>query len=258
MAPKSIKGSKELARQIQRRRDELGLTIEEAAALAGVGTKTWSRYEAGESIREDKCKGICRALHWLSLPGVPNSTLKMEEYTRHEAWPSDIMDEYGVCAAVSFASGSDILLNDVEDDMEELSSMAKGAHIGQVDTSYLRSILPKQFLLRYDYDFLYTLRAAISRLRDIAKRGRRVVAHTVMEELALYLIMKLSLQYRETMSGNKEISDMGDENDWGDWVFEILEDMDLVTYLFSDGCYVENNHPYHFDHWMEQQFFGED
>ena len=45
------------------------LTIEEAASRAGVGTKTWCRYEAGESIRSDKCKGVCKALNWLSLPG---------------------------------------------------------------------------------------------------------------------------------------------------------------------------------------------
>ena len=44
------------------------LTIEEAASRAGVGTKTWSRYEAGESIRVDKSKGICRALNWRAFP----------------------------------------------------------------------------------------------------------------------------------------------------------------------------------------------
>lgn len=47
MGQKSVKGSTELARAIKLRRNELGLTIEEAAARAGVGTKTWSRYEAG-------------------------------------------------------------------------------------------------------------------------------------------------------------------------------------------------------------------
>lgn len=50
MAQKTIQGSETLARQIKSRRNELGLTIEESASRAGVGTKTWSRYEAGESI----------------------------------------------------------------------------------------------------------------------------------------------------------------------------------------------------------------
>ena len=47
MAQKKIQGSEDLARQIKSRRNELVLTIEEAASRAGVGTKTWSRYEAG-------------------------------------------------------------------------------------------------------------------------------------------------------------------------------------------------------------------
>lgn len=68
MAQKTIQGNKELARQIKSRRNELGLTIEEAASRAGVGTKTWCRYEAGESIRMDKCKGVCKALNWGVLP----------------------------------------------------------------------------------------------------------------------------------------------------------------------------------------------
>ena len=70
MAPKSIKGSPVLAKIIKARRLELGLTIEEAAFKAGVGTKTWSRYESGESIRADKYKGVCKALEWKKLPDI--------------------------------------------------------------------------------------------------------------------------------------------------------------------------------------------
>ena len=83
MAQKAIQGSEILARQIRARRNELGLTIEEAASRANVGTKTWSRYEAGESIRMDKCKGICRALNWHTLPeeqGEENEGLSIQEY----------------------------------------------------------------------------------------------------------------------------------------------------------------------------------
>ena len=58
MAQKTIQGNKELARQIKSRRNELGLTIEEAASRAGVGTKTWCRYEAGESIVWINDKGV--------------------------------------------------------------------------------------------------------------------------------------------------------------------------------------------------------
>ena len=46
MNNKILKGSPELGSKIKQRRNELGLTIEEAASKAGVGTKTWSRYES--------------------------------------------------------------------------------------------------------------------------------------------------------------------------------------------------------------------
>jgi len=51
MAQKTVKGNSDIAKQIRDRRIQLKLTIEEAASKAGVGTKTWSRYEAGETIR---------------------------------------------------------------------------------------------------------------------------------------------------------------------------------------------------------------
>ena len=60
MTQKTIQGNADLAKQIRLRRSELGLTIEEAASRTGIGTKTWCRYEAGESIRSDKCKGVCK------------------------------------------------------------------------------------------------------------------------------------------------------------------------------------------------------
>ena len=62
MSGKIIKGSLELGAKIKRQRNELGYTIEEAAAKAEVGTKTWSRYEAGESIRRDKIISICKGI----------------------------------------------------------------------------------------------------------------------------------------------------------------------------------------------------
>ena len=97
MARKSISGNETLAKQIKDRRIELHLTIEEAATRAGVGTKTWCRYEAGESIRIDKCKGICKALNWRGLPDNQNEKTPslVEEYKTHEAcamfWRASIL-----------------------------------------------------------------------------------------------------------------------------------------------------------------------
>ena len=54
MAPKTILSNEDLGKKIKVRRNELRLTIEEAASRAGVGVKTWCRYESGGSIRKDK------------------------------------------------------------------------------------------------------------------------------------------------------------------------------------------------------------
>ena len=99
MAQKIIKGNETLAKQIKSRRNELGLTIEEAAFRAGVGTKTWYRYEAGESIRKDKCKGICKALKWHSLPdqdGENTENISVQEFKNHEAWSTFLENSFGL------------------------------------------------------------------------------------------------------------------------------------------------------------------
>lgn len=100
MAQKTVQGNNNLATQIKNRRNELGLTIEEAATRAGVGTKTWSRYESGGSIRTDKCKGVCKALNWRILPNqdilddqnIDNSDIIDKN---HEAWSTFLEDEFG-------------------------------------------------------------------------------------------------------------------------------------------------------------------
>ena len=39
------------------------------------GSKTWSRYESGESIRHDKVTSICKTRNWHLLPGQDELTL---------------------------------------------------------------------------------------------------------------------------------------------------------------------------------------
>lgn len=96
MAPKTIQGSEALAKQIRSRRNELGLTIEEAASRASVGTKTWSRYEAGESIRKDKWKGICRALNWNNFPEQEEEQgIFVQKYKGHKAWSEFLEENFG-------------------------------------------------------------------------------------------------------------------------------------------------------------------
>ena len=249
MGQKSVKGNEKLAQAIKMRRIELNLTIEEAATRAGVGTKTWCRYEAGESIRQDKCKGICKALNWRGFPNEDEEDvlLNTREYEDHEAWSQYLFDQFGEVAAVSFAIGSDILLDYVKDDMEELLKMPRGTHIGQIGVSFLANELPQQFCMKYDYDFMYALYTTIVRLRKIAHANMQIVAHTVLEELAIYLIVEQSRFLMESSNCNLE-------EYWDEWIFDLFDDMDIITCLYSDQYLTEDN-CYHFNHWMENQFY---
>lgn len=259
MSQEVIKGTKELAEKIKKRRQELGLTIEEAASRASVGTKTWCRYEAGESIRKDKSKGICKALSWNILPvneSDEDALFSMDEYKKHKAWSEYIAQTYGEAAAISFVIGSDILLDYVEEDLRELAEMPKGTHVGQLDVSMLKDMLPEQFLMRYDYEFLYALKVNIERLVKRARHNVQFVAQSVIQELAIYLMRESAEFLMETMSYEMLSYGIEDVDIWEEWIFDLFGDMDIVTCLYSN-MYITKDHSYHFEHWLEEQFYTE-
>lgn len=257
MAQRSIQGDQELGRKIKHRRNELNLTIEEAASRAGVGTKTWSRYEAGESIRRDKCKGICKALNWRDFPDGKSDAEKkslIEEYRDHEAWSQFLADKYGPGAAMAFAIGSDILLDYINQDQSDLASMPSGSHIGQLNTSFISGELPPQFLMRYDYEFLYNMKCVLLKLRRQAKHGMPIIAHSILEELIIYLCNEEAQAFIEIGAGADELIDNEHLNNSKDWVFDMFDDMDIITFLYSN-VYLTEDHPFHFEYWSDQQFY---
>ena len=256
MAQKTIPGNKFLAMQIKLRRNELGLTIEEAASRAGVGTKTWSRYEAGESIRRDKSKGICKALNWYSPPDQDEENseqISVEDYKNHEAWSQFLNSEFGIRAAISFAAGSDILLDHIKEDMAELASMPVGTHIGQLDLSWLNGSLPEQFLMQYNYEFLYQMKSTLLEMRTRAKSGLSMTAHSVMEELLFYLCNEESSVLIELSGGIREIEDNDTANS-EEWMFDLFDDMDIISSLYSNES-LDVDHPYHFSRSADQQCY---
>lgn len=249
MAPKTIQGSEALAKQIRSRRNELGLTIEEAASRASVGTKTWSRYEAGESIRKDKWKGICKALNWNNFPEQEEDGgqgIFIQKYRGHKAWSEFLEENFGTRAAAAFAAGSDILLDHIKEDMSALASMPVGTHIGQLKVSLLCDELPKQFLMHYDYELLYQLKSQLHRLRRRAKLGYSMKAHSVMEELLIYLCNEEA----SILMKHYDVNNVPDE----EWVFDLFDDMDIITFLYSN-MYLSPEHLYHFSHWNDQVFY---
>lgn len=256
MSQKVIKGTSKLAEAIRNRRQELGLTIEEAASRAGVGTKTWCRYETGESIRCDKAKGVCKALNWHAIPSESDDDymeFDLDEYKNHEAWSKFLCDRFGEAAAISFAIGSDIVLDYLKEDLNELSKMPRGTHVGQLPVSMMKDILPYQFLMRYDYEFVYQFKITVEKLRRIARYSDHFLAHSVMQELAVYLFMEESKFLMECMNPEIEACGVSGLDMRDEWAFDLFEDMDVVTCLYS-GYYLTPDHIYHFDHWAEYQF----
>lgn len=252
MAVKSLSNNLEMANMIKTRRNELQLTIEEAANRAGVGTKTWSRYEAGEAIRRDKYKGVCKALNWVKFPDMDadDDFIDIEEYKQRETWSKYLEKKFGNIAAVSFVIGSDILLDHIDEDLNDLAEMPKGTHIGQLKTSFVEYLLPNQFLMNYNYDFLYALRAEVLLLRRIAKAGSEIVAHSVLDELILHIIVEESEFLIESDSK------LNVDSDWKKWIYEILGDDDIDMLLYSD-TYVSEDSCYHFNYWMDRQFYSD-
>ena len=249
MAKKSISNDS-LGNRIKERRVILGLTIEEAAKRAGVGTKTWSRYEAGEPIREDKYRGVCIALKWSELPMEDNSLdifSDLEKYKSHRFWSKYIEERFGEFAAAMLALGSDSLLEDIDGALDELALMPAGTHVGQINMSMLPYVLPKQFLMRYDYNFVFALKIAVLDLQRAAEADRPIIAHRVIDELVIYLCVEEA----RFLSDKAEL----DDGQMGDWIFELFDDMDIITMLYSDLFVLDEGNIYHYEHWFEKQFY---
>ena len=246
MAQKSIQSNPKLAEMIKKRRNELHLTIEEAAQRAEVGTKTWCRYEAGEAIRHDKYKGVCKALNWLQFPSEEEADeeFDLEYYKQDKLWSKYLEENFGEIAALSFVVGSDLLLDHIKEDLSELARLPKGTHIGQLNNFFLESVLPKQFLMRYDYEFLYAMYAELCRLRFIAENGVAIEASNILDEIILYAIAK-EAEFLLEDEGFIE-----DGEDCQDWIYDIIGDADVITCLYSDW-YLKEDNMYHFSHWLE-------
>lgn len=183
----------------------------------------------------------------------PELCLDLEKFKKHEAWSDSICTQFGPVAALSFAVGSDVILDCTIEELSELSSKPAGTHIGELLDSRLQNFLPDQFLMNYDYDFIYCLKATVEQLRTAAKFGMELVAHSVIQELAIYMIAEASKEIVEDMLED-EIEDFEELNISSEWVFDLFKDMDVVTFLYS-GMYLTSEHGYHFDNWCKAQFF---
>lgn len=124
--------------------------------------------------------------------------------------------------------------------------------IVQLDISYLDGSLPAQFRTRYDYDFLYMLVNHIQTLRYMAKKGGRIVCHTVLKEVVLHVIC----EYAQFVFDLAEYVP-AEEADPMETFAEIAGDCDIDMWLFCRDSLVAPGDNYYFDCWNEPQFFLE-
>ena len=188
-------------------------------------------------------------MNWNTLPDTEKESIErfsIEEYKKHGAWSEFLEKAFSETAALSFAVGSDILLDHIQEDMNRLSSMPAGSHIGQIDISWLKEDLPEQFLMKYDYEFLFQMKCKLHQLRRVAKHSQHLSVHSVLEEILIYLC-------NEEAKVLLELFDVIDVDEMEDWLFDFFDDMDVVTCLYSGLC-LDENHIYHFSHWADERF----
>lgn len=106
--------------------------------------------------------------------------------------------------------------------------------------------------MNYNYKFLYLLQSRVFHFRNIAHRGERIVAHSVIDELTLFLIMEESRILMESMDF-KDTEFQNQSNEWDGWAYSIFKDDDLLI-LFSDS-YIDDSNSYHFSNWTKEQFW---
>ena len=95
--------------------------------------------------------------------------------------------------------------------------------------------MPQQFLVRYDYEFLWAMRQTLIKYRTRAPNTSDMLAHSVLDELVLYLVMEESRDLMEEMKFDSDPDYDEDEYfSWSEWAFDIFDDMDIVTLLYAD------------------------
>jgi transcriptional regulator with XRE-family HTH domain len=265
MPPQTSRSSSELGALIRSRRAELGLTIEEAARSAKVGSETWRRYEGGSSIRRDKLRGVLQTMRWSKLPSVggsadadePSDAFDEQWFVDYpieklgDSYLGSLAESIGDECARTFAFGIDGLLDHSREDLEELAKRPRGTHLGELGMSWLVEELPVRWVPRYDYDFVFRLRATAEtikiRLKWAGADGNQQLARSVADKLVVHLIFQDGMTAADSCG-----SDAAD--DWEDWVLDLTEGDDEFLYaLFSNTIVWGEESRYHFDNWFLAQ-----
>ena len=81
-----------------------------------------------------------------------------------------------------------------------------------------------------------------------------ITAHSILEELIIFLCNEEARALIEIGAGADGFIDDDYLDNSEDWVFDMFGDMDIITFLYSN-MYLAEDHPFHFEHWNDQQFY---
>lgn len=131
--------------------------------------------------------------------------------------------------------------------------MPAGSHLGRLSVSWLCSDLTEQFVMHYDYDFLYRMKCTLQNMRTRAKYGYPMTAHSVMEKLLLYLCNEEASMLIELNDEINRFEDVTLLPKSG--MFDLLGDSDILSWLYADMYLDAEHHILFFT--GDQQFYTE-
>lgn len=271
MPPKTIELTVEQAASIRARREERGLTIEAAARAGGVGSETWRRWEGGSAVRLDKLPGLLKVLRISTLDQLMESKAEGSRIDLRgdvAKLPASLRD-LGEIAAV-FMAGLEILSDSVNNDIEELATMPRGSHVGQLSISMLLEHLPDRWTTRYDHEFCWRLKSSLSGMRDrIRVMPEPVIARTPADDLIVRAALREGVMYYELGEQELPWAYRGDDDDEDDILDQRSLDEDLLADWLDDveGLFLDGRDspfvffytpfdprpgdPLHIDNWFE-------
>ena len=95
------------------------------------------------------------------------------------------------------------------------------------------------------YEFWYWMACTLFKMRERARIGADLTAHSIMEERILCLCCE---EAESLMERN------GEEDAPEEWAFDLFGGMDRISSLYYH-VNLEEGRFYHFSHWADRQFY---
>lgn len=252
----SFSRSPDFGWMIRDRRVEMGKTVGDMARLAGVSEATWRNYENGySSPRSDKLPGVLAALQWdqfaeeesLEASGLFPPTWDVSREDMGDTYSELLEGTIGETGARTFALGVMVLRGVLSDDINQLSTLPRGSHLGMVDFSPTAASLPRPWLTRYDYEFvthfLCRIEEFVARLVIYPSVEPQPLVWCVADVLALRCIFTTGCFVAHT-AGEDLLEDIQK------WQTALAEADEIVQQIFSANFFPDPESYLHFDNWF--------